>query len=1193
MNRKRIALLCGQPEEYCQDLFIKGFNSVVMNEGYDVCVFAMYQKYQDSLQRETGDTSIFDVINYNKFDAVVVMADTIQTPGMIERIETSLKKEYRGKVLFVEGETTDYPEELQDNYYPIKKLISHLIEVHGYKDIAFLTGKSWHPHSKKRMQAYIDAMKDHGLEVSPDRLFYGDFWYSSGESVADRITKKNVKLPEAVACANDAMALGLAKGLTAKGYKVPGDIAVIGYDSNEEGKHAPVPLTSAEIPLFSFGEHSGKDIINMMNGGEPSEFVSDADLFIGCTCGCKGDSIVPRYEIREEWDTQLSESGIYSVFNHMSEDVVNQLNFTGLINMIYSYVYQIRPFDTFSLCINTDWEHKTDCLTDEMLQVIKCGNGGVRDSVNFDVTFSREVMLPELYDNCDHPRVFYFMPFAFDDKIYGYTAIGYDDPSKCIDQMFRTWARRCIAGFEVLRRSNDKSSGDDMLREGLVKDNLTGLYNYQGLLSEGSYLISKMRHKGVYISALAVDVKDLAVINEQFGRNYGDKTIKMTAGMLESVFRDSDSICSCLGNGEFVALRLSTSQGDAEMLMCYDKLKEKLSGYNSSEDVSAKIFLYYGIETGAPETMSELERLINTAVSKKNSNKISVAKAENEGMTEEEKERSLIVNEILDSNRLNYHFQPIVKASDGEIFAYEALMRVDINPYIDPPTVIRYAALSDRLTDVEYETFANVISVVENRKDIFDGSRKVFINSIPGQTITGERLEDLSRRIKALDGTVVIELTEQSELTDDELARINKLYTEMGVDTALDDYGTGYSNVTNLLRYMPRYVKIDRMLLSDIQSSPQKQHFVKDIITFSHDNGIVTLAEGVETSEELKTVIMLGVDLIQGFYTGRPSAMIIQGINPAVKREIIDERLRYDSAGTDTVFVAGREGKIMLPKLNDLNTEVISVSKPDATFIDFTVIGSPELMTNIVMNVTNGYKGRITLDNVGLAGNVQSPALSVDGNSDVTLVIKGDNKFMRGIYVAEGSSLHIEGDGDLSIVSGSMDFYCIGASPEQSHGNIVVEGFDGTLKLSGSGVTGVGIGSGMGGNISLNNARIVVETQGRSTVGIGNIRGNSDIKMSFCDISVVCRSLTCTGIGSQTGEASVSVSDSNIVANIDGRDSMLIGNFDMTRVPVIKDSRISSSLHTVFTDKTGGGVLYPGLLDGSFTFDAEGHPDQS
>ena len=115
MNRKRIALLCGQPEEYCQDLFIKGFNSVVMNEGYDVCVFAMYQKYQDSLQRETGDTSIFDVINYNKFDAVVVMADTIQTPGMIERIETSLKKEYRGKVLFVEGETTDYPEELQDN----------------------------------------------------------------------------------------------------------------------------------------------------------------------------------------------------------------------------------------------------------------------------------------------------------------------------------------------------------------------------------------------------------------------------------------------------------------------------------------------------------------------------------------------------------------------------------------------------------------------------------------------------------------------------------------------------------------------------------------------------------------------------------------------------------------------------------------------------------------------------------------------------------------------------------------------------------------------------------------------------------------------------------------------------------------------------------------------------------------------
>ncbi len=108
----------------------------------------------------------------------------------------------------------------------------------------------------------------------------------------------------------------------------------------------------------------------------------------------------------------------------------------------------------------------------------------------------------------------------------------------------------------------------------------------------------------------------------------------------------------------------------------------------------------------------------------------------------------------------------------------------------------------------------------------------------------------------------------------------------MGIETAVDDYGPGYSNVSNLLRYTPDYVKIDRALLSGIQDSPQKQHFVKDVIEFAHSNGIVALAEGVETSEELKTVVMLGVDLLQGYYVAMPAKEMIQSINSQIADEI-------------------------------------------------------------------------------------------------------------------------------------------------------------------------------------------------------------------------------------------------------------------------------------------------------------------
>ena len=145
-------------------------------------------------------------------------------------------------------------------------------------------------------------------------------------------------------------------------------------------------------------------------------------------------------------------------------------------------------------------------------------------------------------------------------------------------------------------------------------------------------------------------------------------------------------------------------------------------------------------------------------------------------------------------------------------------------------------------------------------------------------------------------GSVVVELTEQSEISDSELDHMKATYERMGIETAVDDYGTGYSNVSNLLRYTPNYVKIDRALLSGIQDSPQKQHFVRDIIEFSHNNGILALAEGVETTEELKTVIMLGADLVQGYYLAMPGKDMVQSISSMVVDEIKKYALLKDSS---------------------------------------------------------------------------------------------------------------------------------------------------------------------------------------------------------------------------------------------------------------------------------------------------------
>ena len=148
----------------------------------------------------------------------------------------------------------------------------------------------------------------------------------------------------------------------------------------------------------------------------------------------------------------------------------------------------------------------------------------------------------------------------------------------------------------------------------------------------------------------------------------------------------------------------------------------------------------------------------------------------------------------------------------------------------------------------------------------------------------------------------MVEYTEDSEFNDEDLKKRKNDYLNLYVEIALDDYGSGYSNVNNLIRYNPRYVKIDHGLIRGINSNSQKRHFVKNIVSYASKSNISVLAEGVETEEELRTVIGIGVNLIQGFYTGRPGKEAAQKIDDEIRAKI-----RRFSYGTASSLIPGEE----------------------------------------------------------------------------------------------------------------------------------------------------------------------------------------------------------------------------------------------------------------------------------------------
>ena len=1197
-DHKRIALLVAQADEYYQARFIEGFVEKAFEHDSDVLVFGSYLKYQNNMGREIGETSIFSIVPYEQFDAVAVMADTLQSPGLSDSLEEIIHQRCKCPVVFIDKESKYFPSIFPNHYGAVKKLINHLIEDHGYTDIAYLTGKAWHHYSKQRLQAFMDAMSEHNLTVGRDRVFYGDFWYTSGESLGARLIKKGDKLPQVIACANDCMAIGLAKAFEENGYRVPEDIAIAGYDSTEEGRYSPKPVTSVKIPAKAMGAYAVDMLFNDMEGKETGPFEDFGEFFCGRTCGCGEDKVQYETKLRKVWDTDTSHNSVFSSFNHLDEDLVIQNDFDSLMKTTFSYVFQIRDFESFSICLNDNWQHKAKLMagtiddsrisperlsdperfyTKKMMHVIACRPESMGcDRISDDVYFDRSVLIPRLDAERVKPEAFFFTPMHFEETTFGYAVLSFTEP-RSYKRSYRFWLHSIMRGLENYRRYDELISINKKLEASLIRDPLTGIFNYNGFLqqTEDMIVMNPLR-EGEKIGVLAIDIKNLSKINNDDGRAAGDKAIISVGNYLGEVF--SHGRIYCMGNGEMVALEVLNEQEDA-IIVLEERVRQlytRIESYNNSLSEGArKLEVYYGTAEGMPRTKTDYENVVSIALSRKNGQKINFQKMNAGGLDETQIEEAKVVNDIIDKNRINYHFQPIVDARTGEIYAYEALMRADTVPYVQPLLVIKYAGIFNRLYDIEYATFNNVLSYVKDHSDKFNPGAKIFINSIPGQRLKKDDMTNIYEMAKELSGRVVVEFTEQSEIDDKELTEMKKEYQKFGFETAVDDYGTGYSNVSNLLRYMPNYVKIDRALLANIQESPQKQHFVKDIIEFSHDNNILALAEGIETTEEIETVINLGVDLIQGYYTARPSENVIKEIAPEIKEEIV----RYSSGKaknrTRRDYVAGREARISLPLIIKDGYNTIHVTAGHVTHRDLHILGVPGDDAVINLEIESGYKGKIAIENCSFTGRMHDAAITIGDNCEVVLSLTGENSLSGGgIKVSPTSSLTFEGVGNLSISSTGVEAFGIGNDMDSYHGDIVFDQ-DGRIEISVNANKSVAIGSGLGGHLTVRRGMYKLNLMGQTSVGIGSISGDIDPIISNCYLEITSVALTGIGVGSIMGRCDMMIEHSSINMDFNGNEVIMVGSKHSEKLQISIYSatiNIKSKAHdiTAFGSGTAG-----------------------
>ena len=406
-------------------------------------------------------------------------------------------------------------------------------------------------------------------------------------------------------------------------------------------------------------------------------------------------------------------------------------------------------------------------------------------------------------------------------------------------------------------------------------DTLTGLYNRRAFKRESESIFGR-RKKIRHAAFIMLDLDNLKYTNDTFGHDWGDEYIRQ-AGMCLEEGTPKGTLCAHISGDEFNILFYGYESQNA-IRKEISKLKREISsriirlpdGQEFHLSISGGI-AWYPEDSNSLGVMRKHADFAMYQVKQTDKGRI----AEFDQKAYEEKYRDSQIRKefhrFVKEELVTYYFQPIISAKTGKIEAYEALMRANLPILKRPDVVMKIAREEGALREIERMTMFRATEAFADlrEKKRIKGDALLFINSIASQHMAAKDEIEFNNRYAELQKQIVIEITEEESIDYHALeTKKNALGFEGAF--ALDDYGSGYSNEKSLLDLAPKYIKVDLSIIRDIDTDPDKQQIVENIVAYAHKRDMKIVAEGLETPEEIQKVLELEVDLLQGFYLARP-----------------------------------------------------------------------------------------------------------------------------------------------------------------------------------------------------------------------------------------------------------------------------------------------------------------------------------
>lgn len=427
----------------------------------------------------------------------------------------------------------------------------------------------------------------------------------------------------------------------------------------------------------------------------------------------------------------------------------------------------------------------------------------------------------------------------------------------------------------VVRDVSERKRHEDQVRHLAYYDYLTSLRNRVYIMGELEKELLRAKEQDAQGAILFMDLDNFKKINDNFGHSFGDEVLILLADKLNRMAFEN-ILPARIGGDEFVILCYGADSAKAEEIAAavLNEFRNPIILHDNNINLTCSMGIAIYPDDGS--TVEDLFKNADMALySAKYCGKDSYAfykpVMSDEMQYKSEMEKKLRLAYY--NKEFSLHYQPMLDIRQKKIVGLEALIRWDTreNGMVMPNQIIPCAeeiGLIGRIGQWVIDTAFTFAKSVEHL-DICTSC-----NVSPAQLSDKNFVENVLHCFEQhhlKQGSVAIEITESCLIESfDEVIWKLSLLREKGILVCLDDFGTGYSSLNYLKNLPVDYIKIDKSFIGEITNPGKDSKILKTIIILAHEMGISTVAEGVETEEQLAYLEQCGCDLAQGYLISKP-----------------------------------------------------------------------------------------------------------------------------------------------------------------------------------------------------------------------------------------------------------------------------------------------------------------------------------